>query len=190
MNDLERHYFRENTLILDGATGTALQKMNLTAADFGGPALEGCNENLVLTKPSAISAVHESYLKVGADIIETNSFGSTPIVLAEYGLEEKATEISRVSAQLAKEMAVKYSTSNKPRFVAGSVGPTTKSLSLTGGATFDQLVDQLSEFKGSVCSMGGIDLFLVETAQDSLNIKAALIGLDRAMAAKRGGACP
>jgi len=81
MNDLER-IISEKILILDGATGTALQKMNLTAADFGGPALEGCNENLVLTKPSAISAVHESYLAVGADIIETNSFGSTPLVLA------------------------------------------------------------------------------------------------------------
>jgi 5-methyltetrahydrofolate--homocysteine methyltransferase len=179
MNDLER-IISEKILILDGATGTALQKMNLTAADFGGPALEGCNENLVLTKPSAISAVHESYLAVGADIIETNSFGSTPLVLAEYGLAEKATEISRASARLAKEMAVKYSTSAKPRFVAGSVGPTTKSLSLTGGATFDQLVDHF-RIQGIGLLDGGVDLFLVETAQDSLNIKAALIGLDRAM---------
>jgi 5-methyltetrahydrofolate--homocysteine methyltransferase len=154
MNDLER-IISEKILILDGATGTALQKMNLTAADFGGPALEGCNENLVLTKPSAISAVHESYLAAGADIIETNSFGSTPLVLAEYGLEKRPTEISRASARLAKEMAVKYSTPAKPRFVAGSVGPTTKSLSLTGGATFDQLVDNFRIQGIGLCSMAG-----------------------------------
>ena len=180
MSELER-LISEKILILDGATGTALQKMSLTAADFGGPALEGCNENLVLTKPAAISAVHESYLKAGADIIETNSFGSTPIVLAEYGLADKASDISRASARLAKEMAARYATPNKPRFVAGSVGPTTKSLSLTGGATFDQLVDNF-RIQGIGLLEGGVDLFLVETAQDSLNIKAALIGLDRAMA--------
>jgi 5-methyltetrahydrofolate--homocysteine methyltransferase len=180
MNELER-LSSEKILILDGATGTALQKMNLTAGDFGGPALEGCNENLVLTKPSAISTVHESYLNAGADIIETNSFGSTPLVLAEYGLSAQAAEISRASARLAKEMAMKYSTPSKPRFVAGSVGPTTKSLSLTGGVTFDQLVDTF-RVQGIGLLEGGVDLFLVETAQDSLNIKAALIGLDRAMA--------
>ncbi|MBL8024720.1 MAG: methionine synthase [Elusimicrobia bacterium] len=180
MNDLER-LIQEKILVLDGAMGTALQKMNLTAEDFGGPSFEGCNENLVLTKPDAISAVHESYLKAGADIIETNSFGSTPIVLAEYDLENKALEISRLSARLAKKMAHQYSTATKPRFVAGSVGPTTKSLSLTGGATFEELVDNF-RVQGIGLLEGGVDLFLVETAQDSLNIKAALIGLDRAMA--------
>jgi 5-methyltetrahydrofolate--homocysteine methyltransferase len=180
MSDLER-LILEKVLVLDGATGTALQKMNLSADDFGGAAFEGCNENLVLTKPDAITAVHESYLKAGADIIESDSFGSTPIVLAEYGLEEKAHEISRVSARLAKDMATKYSTPQKPRFVAGSVGPTTKSLSLTGGATFDELVNNF-RIQGIGLLEGGVDLFLVETAQDSLNVKAALIGLDRAMA--------
>jgi 5-methyltetrahydrofolate--homocysteine methyltransferase len=180
MSDLER-LTQEKVLVLDGATGTALQKMNLSAEDFGGAAYEGCNEHLVLTKPDAMAAVHESYLKAGADIIESDSFGSTPIVLAEYGLESKAQEISRVSARLAKDMATKYSTPAKPRFVAGSVGPTTKSLSLTGGATFDELVNNF-RIQGIGLLEGGVDLFLVETAQDSLNIKAALIGLDRAMA--------
>jgi 5-methyltetrahydrofolate--homocysteine methyltransferase len=171
----------EKILILDGATGTALQKMNLTAADFGGPALEGCNEHLVLSKPEAISAVHESYLAAGADIIETNSFGSTPLVLAEYGLADKAHALNRAAAQLAKSAAAKHSTPQKPRFVAGSVGPTTKSLFVTGGATFDQLVENF-QVQGRGLLDGGVDLFLVETCQDSLNIKAALIGLDRAMA--------
>ncbi|HNA61416.1 MAG TPA: homocysteine S-methyltransferase family protein, partial [Elusimicrobiota bacterium] len=101
---------REKILILDGAMGTMLQKMNLTAADFGGPALEGCNENLILSKPSAVQAVHDGYLKAGADIIETNTFGSTPLVLAEYGLADQALEISRRGAQLAKESAKKFST--------------------------------------------------------------------------------
>jgi 5-methyltetrahydrofolate--homocysteine methyltransferase len=172
---------KEKILILDGATGTALQKMNLTAADFGGAAYEGCNEHLVLTKPEAITAVHESYLAAGADIIETNSFGSTPLVLAEYGLQDKAETISRVSAELARAAVRKHATPARPRFVAGSVGPTTKSLFVTGGVTFDALVETFHvQARGLLA--GGVDLFLVETAQDSLNIKAALIGLDRAMA--------
>ncbi|MBK9430235.1 MAG: methionine synthase [Elusimicrobia bacterium] len=172
---------KEKILILDGATGTALQKMDLTAADFGGAAYEGCNEHLVLTKPEAITAVHESYLAAGADIIETNSFGSTPLVLAEYGLQDKAETISRVSAELARADVRKHATPARPRFVAGSVGPTTKSLFVTGGVTFDALVETFHvQARGLLA--GGVDLFLVETAQDSLNIKAALIGLDRAMA--------
>ncbi|MBL0350294.1 MAG: methionine synthase [Elusimicrobia bacterium] len=172
---------RQKILILDGAMGTMLQKMNLTAADFGGPALEGCNENLILSKPSAVQAVHEGYLKAGADIIETNTFGSTPLVLAEYGLADKAHEISRRGAQLAKESAKKFSTPGKPRFVAGSLGPTTKTLYVTGGVTFDGLIETF-EIQARGLIEGGSDLLLVETAQDTLNIKAALIGIDRAFA--------
>ncbi len=177
-----KRLLEEKILILDGATGTALQQMDLTAEDFGGPKLEGCNENLILTKPSAISAVHESYLKAGADIIETDTFGSTPLVLAEYGLADKAREISRRGAALAKTLAVKYSTAKKPRFVAGSMGPTTKTLFVTGGVTFDGLIDTF-EIQARGLIEGGVDLLLVETAQDTLNIKAALIGIDKAMAA-------
>ncbi|HMU74988.1 MAG TPA: homocysteine S-methyltransferase family protein, partial [Elusimicrobiota bacterium] len=172
---------REKILILDGAMGTMLQKMNLTAADFGGPALEGCNENLILSKPSAVQAVHDGYLKAGADIIETNTFGSTPLVLAEYGLADQALEISRRGAQLAKESAKKFSTPAKPRFVAGSMGPTTKTLYVTGGVTFDGLIETF-EIQARGLIEGGSDLLLVETAQDTLNIKAALIGIDRAFA--------
>lgn len=180
MSDLS-DLLKEKILILDGATGTALQKMNLTAADFGGPAFEGCNEHLVLTKPEAITAVHESYLIAGADVVETNTFGSTPLVLAEYGLADKAEHISRTAAELARAAARRHDRPGKPRFVAGSVGPTTKSLFVTGGATFDELVDTfVVQARGLLA--GGIDFFLVETAQDSLNIKATLIGLDRAMA--------
>ena len=159
---------RQKILILDGAMGTMLQKMNLTAADFGGPALEGCNENLILSKPSAVQAVHEGYLKAGADIIETNTFGSTPLVLAEYGLADKAHEISRRGAQLAKESAKKFSTPGKPRFVAGSLGPTTKTLYVTGGVTFDGLIETF-EIQARGLIEGGSDLLLVETAQDTLN---------------------
>jgi 5-methyltetrahydrofolate--homocysteine methyltransferase len=173
---------REKILILDGAMGTSIQKFNLSAADFGGAAYEGCNEHLLLTRPDVIAAIHESYLKAGADIIETNTFGSTALVLAEYGLQDKAHAISRAGAALAKDLAKRYSTPGKPRFVAGSIGPTTKSLFVTGGATFDQLVATFEEQARGLLE-GGADLLLVETCQDSLNIKAALIGIEAAFAA-------
>src|SRR5687768_9282788 len=101
---------KEKILVLDGAMGTSIQKYDLSAQDFGGPQYEGCNEHLLLTQPSVISEIHEGYLKAGADILETNTFGTTPIVLAEYGLQDKAHEISKVGAQIAKELAKKYST--------------------------------------------------------------------------------
>src|SRR5580700_7524540 len=134
-----RELLRERILVLDGAMGTMLQQANLTAEDFGGPQLEGCNENLVITRPDVVSTIHRKYLQAGSDIIETNTFGSTPVVLAEYGLGDKAIEISRVAAQLARKEADALSTPGKPRFVAGSMGPTTKAISVTGGITFDDL---------------------------------------------------
>jgi len=115
----------ERILVLDGATGTALQARNLTAEDFGGPQLEGCNENLVLTRPDVILDVHRGYLEAGADIIETNTFGGTAIVLAEYALQDKVHLINETAARLARQAALELSSSNKPRFVAGSMGPTT-----------------------------------------------------------------
>src|SRR6202021_569031 len=130
-----RELLRQRILVLDGAMGTMLQQENLTAADFGGPALEGCNENLVLTRPDVVSGIHRKYLEAGSDIIETNPFGSTPVVLAEYGLGDKAVENSRVPAQLARKEADALSPPGKPRFVAGSMGPTTKAISVTGGIT-------------------------------------------------------
>src|SRR6202046_3918872 len=134
-----RELLRERILILDGAMVPLRHQTNLTAEDFGGPDLEGCNENLVMTRPDVVVEIHRKYLHAGADIIETNSFGSTPVVLAEYGLGEEAARISRVAAELARKAADEFSRPGKPRFVAGSMGPTTRAISVTGGITFAQL---------------------------------------------------
>ncbi|GIL18218.1 MAG: methionine synthase [Oligoflexia bacterium] len=165
-------------LVLDGAMGTALQAMDLKASDFGGAELEGCNENLILTRPDVISQIHEQYLRSGADIVETNTFGATPMVLDEYGLGAKAFEINKKAAEIAKSCCQKYSTPEKPRFVAGSIGPTTKALSVTGGTTFKDLVDNFYiQVKGLID--GGADYLLIETAQDSRNIKAAIFAIEK-----------
>lgn len=166
-------------LILDGAMGTALQTMSLTADDFGGEALLGCNEHLVLSKPEAIKAVHMSYLEAGADIVETNTFGGTDFVLGEYGLQDKVYEINYKAVQLARQACDHYSTPEKPRFVAGAMGPTTKSLSVTGGMTFDELANS---FYGQAVPLieSGADYLLLETALDTLNIKAGYIGILKA----------
>src|ERR1700676_2521570 len=128
-------------LIIDGAMGTMLQEHNPTAADFGGPGLENCNENLSITHPDWITGVHRAYLEAGADIIETNSFQGSPIVLAEFGLEAKTQELNVAAATLARQAADAFSTTAKPRFVAGSLGPTTKSITLRGDVTLGQLRD-------------------------------------------------
>ncbi|MGH7965616.1 MAG: homocysteine S-methyltransferase family protein, partial [Candidatus Binatia bacterium] len=125
--------------------GTSIQARQLDAAAFGGPDYEGCNEYLVLTHPQVITDIHEGFLQAGSDIIETNTFGGTRIVLAEYGLQDKAIEINRAAAQIAKEIANRYSTSARPRFVAGSMGPTTKTISVTGGVTFEQMQESYVE---------------------------------------------
>ncbi len=171
----------ERILLLDGATGTAIQALGLGAADFGGPELEGCNENLVRTRPDLITALHESYLDAGADIIETDTFGATSVVLAEYGLAETAQAINRRAAALARAAADRASTAARPRFVAGSMGPTTKSISVTGGVTFDALAASYREQAVGLLE-GGADLLLLETVQDTLNCKAALAGIDQALA--------
>src|SRR5215510_14286165 len=116
----------DRILLFDGAMGTSIQACNLDAAAFGGTAYDGCNEHLVLTVPQVIAEIHAGFLKAGSDIVETNTFGGTGIVLAEYGLQDQARDINRAAAQLAKTVAAQYSTSAKPRFVAGSMGPTTK----------------------------------------------------------------
>jgi 5-methyltetrahydrofolate--homocysteine methyltransferase len=177
-----RELLARRILVLDGAMGTVLQTKNLTAEDFGGPEYEGCNEYLNLTRPDVISSVFEAYFDAGADIVETNTFGSTPLVLAEYGLADQALEISRVSAALARKVADARSTPDKPRFVAGSMGPTTKTISVTGGVTFDQLIESFTvQARGLI--EGGVDLLLLETAQDTLNLKAAAIGIAAAQQA-------
>ena len=131
----------ERILVLDGATGTAVQARNLTAEDFGGHQLDGCNENLVFSRPDVVLDIHRGYLEAGADIIETNTFGATSIVLAEYGLEHRVHELNETAARLAKQAAAEFSSSSRPRFVAGSIGPTTKSISVVGGITFDELIE-------------------------------------------------
>ncbi|RKP56926.1 methionine synthase [Cohnella endophytica] len=168
-------------LILDGAMGTMIQQANLTADDFGGDDLDGCNEILVLTRPDVISTIHEAYLEAGSDIIETNTFGATAIVLAEYDIPEKAREINLAAAKLARDACDKYSTPDKPRFVAGALGPTTKTLSVTGGVTFDQLIKDYEEQVLALIE-GGSDCILIETCQDTLNVKAASIGVRQAFA--------
>jgi len=168
----------QRILVLDGAMGTMLQQRNLTAADFGGPALEGCNVNLVRTRPDVVLDIHRKYFEAGADIVETNSFGSTPLVLAEYGLQADALELNKRAAALARQAAEEFSTQGKPRFVAGSMGPTTKAITVTGGVTFEGLLDSYYvQAKGLI--EGGSDLLLVETCQDTRNIKAAILAMQK-----------
>jgi 5-methyltetrahydrofolate--homocysteine methyltransferase len=165
----------QRILVVDGAMGTAIQAKDLHAGDFGGPELDGCNEVLVETRPDVIRQIHRDYLGAGADIIETDTFGGTPLVLAEYGLGDRARELNRIAAKLAAEAAHEASTPDRPRFAAGSVGPTTKAITVTGGITFDGLRENFREQMVGLLE-GGVDLLLIETQQDTRNIKAALLG--------------
>ena len=179
MGFLERLHSPERPiLVFDGATGTSLQEMELSAEDFGGAALEGCNENLVFTRPDAVQAVHRQFLEAGCDVIETDTFGAASIVLAEYDLETQAFAINKRAAELAKEVATEFSTAEKPRFVAGSMGPTTK-LPTLGHIDFDLMKASFTEQAEGLIA-GDVDLFIVETCQDVLQIKAALQGIEAA----------
>lgn len=179
VNHLIEEQLKKRILIIDGAMGTMLQRENLTAEDFGGEALEGCNENLVLTRPDVLTNIHRAYLESGADIICTNTFGGTPLVLNEYGLGYKAEEINKRAVQLAKQAVLEFSTDEWPRFVAGAIGPTTKTLSVTGGISFDELLDNFY-VQAKALVEAGADLLLLETSQDMLNVKAATLGVKRA----------
>ena len=163
----------QRILVMDGAMGTMIQQRDLTATDFGGPALEGCNENLVLTRPDVIKDIHRQYFLAGANIVETDTFGGTPLVLAEYGLADKAREINRTAAKIAREAAAEFN-----GFVAGSIGPTTKAITVTGGVTFTDLIQHFHEQVLGLIE-GGADILLVETCQDTRNIKAALIAIQQ-----------
>ncbi|NEZ42200.1 methionine synthase [Paenibacillus alvei] len=169
----------ERILILDGAMGTMIQQADLKPQDFGGEQLDGCNEMLVLTRPDVISRIHEQYLEAGADILETNTFGATSIVLADYDIADRARELNVAAAKLAVEAAAKYSTPEWPRFVAGAMGPTTKTLSVTGGVTFDELIDSYYEQAVALIE-AGVHMLLLETSQDTLNVKAGSIAIQRA----------
>ena len=166
---------RDKIIVFDGATGTHLQSQSLSPDDFGGEHLDGCNEYLVISKPSAVENVHTDFLEAGCDVIETNSFGGTRIVLAEYGLQNRAYELNFKAAQIARRIAQDYSGSGHQRFVAGSMGPTTKLPSL-GHINFKEMASAYNEqAKGLV--EGGVDLLCIETCQDILQAKAALYGV-------------
>jgi len=170
----------DHVLIYDGATGTNFQLQELHADDFGGAAFEGCNEMLVLTRPDAVEQLHRSFLDVDVDVIETNSFGSFSVVLNEYGIGERAQELSLVSAQIARRVADQYSSPGRRKFVAGSMGPGTKFPSL-GQITYDDLSASYEEMAYGLLE-GGVDLLIVETVYDLLSGKAAIAACHRAMA--------
>jgi 5-methyltetrahydrofolate--homocysteine methyltransferase len=173
---------RERVVIYDGATGTNLQERGLTADDFGGEDLEGCNEHLVLTRPDVISELHASFFEVGCDVVETDTFGAFRIPLAEYDLQDKTHEINLAAARIAREVANDFGTAGQPRFVAGSMGPGTKLPSL-GQIRFSELRDNYEEQARGLIE-GGVDLLLLETNFDLLGVKAAMIGARRAMASE------
>ncbi len=171
---------KQRVLVFDGAMGTSIQALGLSAADFGGPGLEGCNDYLVITRPDAIESIHASYLAVGADVLETNTFRSNPLTLREYGLQNHVVDINRTAAQLARRVADKFSTPDRPRLVAGSIGPSgflpSTSDPTLGNISFDELVAAFYEqAKGLV--EGGVDVLLIETSQDILEVKATISGI-------------
>jgi 5-methyltetrahydrofolate--homocysteine methyltransferase len=172
---------RERVLIFDGAMGTNLQILGLSPEDFGGPELEGCNEVLILSRPDLISQVHRSFYEVGCDVVETGTFGSSSVVLTEYGLAAQAREISRAGAQLATAVAAEFSTPERPRWVAGSMGPGTKFPTL-GQIPYADLRDSYEEQALGLLE-GGVDFLLIETVFDLLSAKSAINGARRAMVA-------
>jgi 5-methyltetrahydrofolate--homocysteine methyltransferase len=184
---------QERILILDGAMGTMIQGFNLTEEDFRGSRfashtinLLGCNDVLCLTKPDVIEHIHRSYLEAGADIIETCSFNATAVSLADYGLANMAYEISAAAAEIARKAADSFSSANKPRFVAGSIGPTAKSASISPditdlskrSITFDELTAAYFDNARGLLD-GGADMLIIETIFDTLNAKAAIFAVDR-----------
>jgi 5-methyltetrahydrofolate--homocysteine methyltransferase len=171
----------EKVVVYDGAFGTYVQELHLGPDDFGGEALEGCNELLVATRPDVIAGMHDAFFRVGVDVVETASFGSFAVPLAEYGIADRAHELNVASARIAREVASDHATDGRPRFVAGSIGPGTKFASL-GQIRFAELRDAY-EVQAAGLLEGGVDLFLIETQFDLLGAKAAMIGCRRAMAA-------
>ena len=173
----------QRVLIFDGAMGTSLQRQGLTAEHFGGEKTNGCNDYLVISYPQAVELVHRSFLDVGVDVIETDTFRANRITLGDYGLADRTLEINRAAARLARRLADGYSTPDQPRFVAGSIGPSGKLLSINDPSlsdiTFDQLVDVFSE-QATGLIQGGVDLILVETSQDILEVRAAWVGIQKA----------
>src|SRR3974390_1903911 len=168
---------KERVVIYDGAIGTNIQKRNPTLDDYWGK--ENCSEVLVLSRPDIIRDIHADFFRVGCDIVETNTFGGSSIVLGEFELGDRVREINLKAAKLAREVADEFSTKDKPRFVAGSMGPTTKLPSL-GHIGFDAMVASYEEQAAPLIE-GGVDVLLIETAQDLLQVKIATIGALEAM---------
>ena len=167
----------ERVIVYDGAMGTNIQFRNLTAEDYWGK--EGCNELLVLSRPDVIADIHAAFYGVGCDVVETDTFGSTRIVLAEYGLEERTRELNLAACKVAREVAQQFATAGRPRFVAGSMGPTTKLPSL-GHITWDAMLAAFTE-QAEALIEGGVDVLLVETCQDILQAKCAVAACFDAM---------
>ncbi|MBX9671319.1 MAG: homocysteine S-methyltransferase family protein, partial [Candidatus Obscuribacterales bacterium] len=164
---------KEKVLIFDGAMGTSIHNYDLTLDDYEGA--ENCPEILVVSRPDVIQEIHESYFKVGCDAVETDTFGGSPIVLAEFGLADRAYELNKRAAEIAREVASAYSTKDKPRFVSGSIGPTTKLPSL-GHISFAAMKEAYYEQVRGLVD-GGVDVLQFETGQDLLQAKAAVIAM-------------
>ena len=170
----------KRVLIFDGAMGTSLQNQKLTAEHFGGEQYNGCNDYLVITYPQAVEKVHRSFFEVGVDVVETDTFRANRLTLGEYGLGEQTLEINRTAASLARKVADEFSTDKQPRFVAGSIGPSGKLPSTDdpdlSDVNFDDLVEIFREQAVGLIE-GGVDLLLIETSQDILEVKAAIHGI-------------
>ncbi len=169
---------KQRVIVYDGAMGTSIQNYNLTVdGDYAG--LENCSEILAVTRPDVIREIHASYLEAGADVIETDSFGASSLVLQEFGIPHRARELNLAAARLAKDVARQYSTPDRPRFVAGSIGPTTKLPSL-GHISYDAMLLTYVE-QAEALIEGGVDVLLIETSQDLLQAKIALAACHDAM---------
>ena len=171
---------KTRVLIFDGAMGTSLQALNLRDEDFGGKQFAGCIDCLVLSSPKHVESIHRSFLESGADVLETDTFRANRLTLADYGMAEKTLEINLTAAQLARRLADEFSTPQKPRYVAGSIGPSGKLISTDdpqmSDITFDELADIFREQAVGLIR-GGVDLLLIETSQDILEVKAAITGI-------------
>src|SRR5712692_10353992 len=164
-------------LVIDGSMGQLLQ-LHMTVADYGGAHLENLTDYIVKTRPDVVAGIHKQYLEAGADIIETNTFNGTRLVLSEFRVGDEAYALNKAAAELARGVADEYSTPDKPRWVAGSMGPTTRAISVTGGVTFDELRQNYYDQARALVN-GGVDALLLETCNDTRSVKAGLLGIER-----------
>ncbi len=164
-------------LVIDGAMGQMLQ-LHMTVADYGGAHLENLTDYIVKTRPDVVAGIHKTYLEAGADIIETNTFNGTHLVLSDFHVGDEAYALNKTAAELARQAAEEYSTPDKPRWVAGSMGPTTRAISVTGGVTFEELRQNYYDQARALVD-GGVDVLLLETCNDTRSVKAGLLGIER-----------